>query len=89
MTGNRCGSRGLSSAMDGSFYRRGARSSRHRRGQGHVALAPFAVFFYTLVVEGCSLDRWPGWYYALQRLLFETMLALHIIERRFTGIVEA
>jgi glycosyltransferase involved in cell wall biosynthesis len=48
-------------------------------------LAPFAVLFYTLVVKGCSLDGWPGWYYALQRLLFETMLALHLIERRFTG----
>jgi glycosyltransferase involved in cell wall biosynthesis len=47
--------------------------------------APFAVFLYTLVVKGCLLDGWPGWYYALQRLLFETMLALHLIERRFVA----
>jgi glycosyltransferase involved in cell wall biosynthesis len=44
--------------------------------------APFAVFIHTLIFKGCLLDGWPGWYYALQRLLFETMLALEIIDRR-------
>lgn len=44
--------------------------------------APLAIFFYTLIVKGCLLDGWPGWYYALQRLLFEIMLALEIIDRR-------
>ena len=44
--------------------------------------APLAVFMYTLIFKGCLLDGWPGWYYALQRLLFETMLALDIIDRR-------
>ena len=34
--------------------------------------APLAIFIYTLIVKGCLLDGWPGWYYALQRLLFET-----------------
>jgi glycosyltransferase involved in cell wall biosynthesis len=52
-------------------------------GQGHVSIRSFLVFFYTLVVKGCSLDGWPDWYCALQRLLFETMLALHLTERRF------
>lgn len=44
--------------------------------------APFAVLFYTLFVKGCLLDGWPGWFYALQRLLSETMLALELIDRR-------
>jgi hypothetical protein len=44
--------------------------------------APIAVFLYALLVKRCLLDGWPGWYYALQRLLAETLLALEIIERR-------
>jgi glycosyltransferase involved in cell wall biosynthesis len=44
--------------------------------------APLAVFIHTLILRGCLLDGWPGWYYAFQRLLFETMLALEIIDRR-------
>jgi glycosyltransferase involved in cell wall biosynthesis len=45
-------------------------------------LAPLAIFGYTLIVKGCLLDGWPGWHYAFQRLLFETMLALEIIDQR-------
>jgi glycosyltransferase involved in cell wall biosynthesis len=44
--------------------------------------APLAVFFYTLVFKGCILDGWPGWYYALQRMLAETLIALEIIDRQ-------
>jgi glycosyltransferase involved in cell wall biosynthesis len=44
--------------------------------------APLAVFLYTLILKGCLLDGWPGWYYALQRLLFEAILALDLIDRR-------
>lgn len=44
--------------------------------------APLGVFIYTLIVKGCVLDGWRGWYYALQRLLAETLIALHIIDRR-------
>lgn len=44
--------------------------------------APVAVFIYTLIFEGCLLDGWRGWYYALQRLLAETLIALEIIDRR-------
>jgi glycosyltransferase involved in cell wall biosynthesis len=44
--------------------------------------APAAVFIYTLIFKGCLLDGWRGWYYALQRLLAETMIALEIIDRR-------
>jgi glycosyltransferase involved in cell wall biosynthesis len=44
--------------------------------------APLGVLFYTLFVKGCILDGWPGWFYALQRLAAETMIALAVIERR-------
>jgi glycosyltransferase involved in cell wall biosynthesis len=44
--------------------------------------APIAVFVYTLFVKGCLLDGWPGWYYVLQRVVAELVLALEIIDRR-------
>jgi glycosyltransferase involved in cell wall biosynthesis len=44
--------------------------------------APLAVLVYTLVVKRCLLDGWPGWYYALQRVCAETMIALELIDRR-------
>jgi glycosyltransferase involved in cell wall biosynthesis len=44
-------------------------------------LAPLGVLFYTLFVKGCILDGWPGWYYALQRCIAETMIALAIVGR--------
>lgn len=46
--------------------------------------APLAVFVYTLFVKGCLLDGWPGWFYVLQRVLAETIIALEIIDRRLT-----
>ena len=33
--------------------------------------APIVVFFYVLVVKGCLFDGWPGWFYAVQRVLAE------------------
>ena len=45
--------------------------------------APIGVFLYTLLVKGCVLDGWPGWYYALQRVIAEAMIALEIADRRF------
>jgi glycosyltransferase involved in cell wall biosynthesis len=44
--------------------------------------APILVFAYVLIIKGCLLDGWPGWYYSLQRLLAETMIALEITGRR-------
>lgn len=44
--------------------------------------APLLVLLYTLFVKGCLLDGWPGWYYALQRLVAESLMALEIIDRR-------
>jgi hypothetical protein len=51
--------------------------------------APFAIFFYTLIFKGCLLDGWRGWYYVLQRLLAETLIALEIIDRRLRRINQA
>jgi hypothetical protein len=44
--------------------------------------APLAVFVYTLLFKGCLFDSWPGWFYVLQRVLAETIIALEIIDRR-------
>ena len=44
--------------------------------------APIAALIYTLFFKGCLLDGWRGWYYALQRLFAETLIALEIIDRR-------
>lgn len=44
--------------------------------------APLAVFLYCLFVKGLVLDGWPGWYYTLQRVLAETLLALRMTERK-------
>jgi glycosyltransferase involved in cell wall biosynthesis len=46
--------------------------------------APLAVFVYTLLIKGCLLDGWRGWYYTLQRVLAETLLSLEIIQRRLS-----
>jgi len=44
--------------------------------------APILILFYTLFVKGCILDGWPGWYYALQRLVAEALLGLEVTDRR-------
>lgn len=69
-------------AADSSSLRR---SDRIRRAAWP---APFAVFIYALIFKGCLLDGWPGWYYALERLLVETMIALEIIDRRLRRTIQ-
>lgn len=44
--------------------------------------APLGVLFYTLFAKGCILDGWPGWFYALQRLVAEALIALAVLDRR-------
>ncbi len=44
--------------------------------------APLLAPAYALLVKGCILDGWAGWFYVLQRLLAETMIALAIIDFR-------
>jgi glycosyltransferase involved in cell wall biosynthesis len=41
-----------------------------------------ASLIYTLLVKGTLWDGWRGWYYALQRLLAEMLLALRLIEKK-------
>ena len=43
---------------------------------------PLGILFYTLIVKGCLFDGWPGWHYALQRLVAEGLIALELLERR-------
>jgi glycosyltransferase involved in cell wall biosynthesis len=43
---------------------------------------PILVFFYVLVVKGCLFDGWPGWFYTLQRVVAECMIALELIDGR-------
>jgi glycosyltransferase involved in cell wall biosynthesis len=63
------------------------RAGRALAGADRIRLmgwpAPIAVLLYVLFVKRCVLDGWPGWYYALQRLFAETLLALEIIDRRW------
>jgi glycosyltransferase involved in cell wall biosynthesis len=47
-------------------------------------VAPPAVFLLCLL-RGGLLDGWRGWFYALQRLYVETLLALTLLERRLNG----
>lgn len=44
--------------------------------------APPLVFLYALLVKGCILDGWPGWFYVLQRTAAEIMIALELADRR-------
>jgi glycosyltransferase involved in cell wall biosynthesis len=43
-------------------------------------LAPLAVMFYCLILQGGILDGWAGWHYALQRTLAEILLAIRLTE---------
>jgi len=47
--------------------------------------APLAILFYTLFVRGSIFDGWPGWCYALQRLVAESLIALEVVEQRLRG----
>ena len=56
--------------------------SRADRLRKHTVLAPFAVFFICLLWQRSLLDGWRGWFYALQRLYAELLLALMLLEAR-------
>ena len=43
-------------------------------------LAPFVVLFYCLILKRGIFDGWPGWYYAFQRMLAETLLSIRLVE---------
>lgn len=44
--------------------------------------APFIVLFHVLFVKGCVRDGWQGWFYALQRVIAELLLALELVQRK-------
>jgi glycosyltransferase involved in cell wall biosynthesis len=50
--------------------------------------APLLVFPYVLFAKGCIFDGWVGWFYAMQRLIAETMVALAVLNRRLDPMVE-
>ncbi len=47
--------------------------------------APILIAVYTLFIKGCVFDGWAGWFYALQRLCAEVLLALEIINRKLSA----
>jgi glycosyltransferase involved in cell wall biosynthesis len=55
------------------------RADRIRR---KVVLAPAAVFFYTLIVQGLVSDGLPGWIYVAQRTTAELILSMRLAERK-------
>ena len=50
-----------------------------------IVVAPWLVPLHYLVVRGGILDGWRGIYYAIQRGVAESILALRLLERRFRG----
>jgi glycosyltransferase involved in cell wall biosynthesis len=52
-------------------------------------LAPFIIFVYCLIIKGGILDGWRGWYYALQRMLAETLLSIRLIELEISHKIDS
>jgi glycosyltransferase involved in cell wall biosynthesis len=48
-------------------------------------LAPIVVLLHVLFIKRCLLEGWRGWFYALQRLLFEILFCLAWLEREQMG----
>lgn len=59
-----------------------SRTDRLRRMAWPV---PLLVLPYVLLFKGGVLDGWPGWFYALQRLTAEVMIALAVLDQRFSS----
>lgn len=64
--------------------RRGDLSLPDRLRAGGI-LAPILVLFYCLFVKRMILAGLPGWYYTYQRVGFEILLSLYLIEDRFAA----
>ena len=62
-----------------------AKSTRIEKLRMMMWPAPFAALGYTLIVKGCLLDGWPGWFYALQRTYAELLLCLELVDRKLEG----
>ena len=59
--------------------------SRRDRIRKMAGPAPFLVFAYVLFWKGCIWGGRRGWYYALQRLFAEIILALELNDRRLNN----
>ena len=55
------------------------------RIRGTKFLAPFLVFLHCIVFKRGLLDGKKGLYYALQRMLAETLLAIYLLDRDLIG----
>ena len=64
------------------------RPSRSLRMQDRIrrmiVVAPWLVPLHFLIARGGIVDGWRGIYYAMQRGVAESILALRLLERRFT-----
>jgi len=52
------------------------------RVRRHIIIAPWAIGLYTLFGRGLVFDGWRGVYYVLQRVIFEALLSLRLLELR-------
>lgn len=46
--------------------------------------APILAFIYVLLRKRAVMDGWAGWFYALQRLFAEVLIALEIVNHRLS-----
>jgi glycosyltransferase involved in cell wall biosynthesis len=63
--------------------------SRNDRLRKWLVVAPAAVLFYCLFVRGGILDGWPGFYYAGQRFLAESILSLYLLNNKINANCES
>lgn len=47
-----------------------------------IILAPFIILIYCLILKGCLFDGKNGWYYSFQRMYFEVLLSLKLMEAK-------
>jgi glycosyltransferase involved in cell wall biosynthesis len=47
-----------------------------------IVVVPILMPIYLLLVRGLIFDGWNGWYYAFQRTVAETLLALRLLEAK-------
>jgi len=49
-----------------------------------IFFAPWAIFMYTLFYKKAILSGWHGIFYSFQRLAFEVVLSLYLLEKKVT-----
>jgi glycosyltransferase involved in cell wall biosynthesis len=66
----------------------GAELGRNDRIRKAVVLAPPLVFLLVYVIRGGILSGWRGLFYALQRLTFEVLLSLFLIDVKLQSLLQ-